>query len=114
MPIKTPRAHQRARQWQRRHRITQAYLGGASLEQVARRFGIERNSLAVNLSRWGVKLAPEDRRQRQAANAVAMSARSSGRPPVWPDCPEDKREDYEILRTCMKAAEARAVLEARA
>lgn len=114
MPIKSARAFQRSRQWQRRHRITQAYLGGASLDQVARRFGIARNSLAVNLARWGVKLPAEERRARQVANAVAMAARSKGRPPIWPDCPEHLQEDYALLRTCMSAGEARAMLEARA
>jgi len=36
---------------------------------------------------------------------------STGKPPVWPDCPQHLIHDYHHLRRYMTAAEAKAMLE---
>lgn len=102
----------------RRRAIEAAYRAGASISEVAAQFGIHRNSLAVNLHRWGIKLPEDERRRRYAEghrkSAAARAASMRGRPQVWPDCPPHLLSAYETLRLHYPAREARAMLEGQA
>lgn len=48
----------------------------------------------------------------QAVASRIGCARPAGRPPAWPDCPADLRDDYQrAIRAGFPAAEARAIAE---
>lgn len=77
------------------------YLAGMSRAEVARKYGLSHSGACMLLHR------ERTRRFREAPRAP-----STGRPPVWPDCPSHLADDYALIRRKgFSAAEARAMLE---
>ncbi|WP_374412713.1 helix-turn-helix domain-containing protein [Novosphingobium colocasiae] len=88
----------------RRQAMIRAYRDkGMTSAEVAKRFKVKRNTVFVNMARWGVKLPPQDARARMGS--------TSGRPEFWLNCPEHLREDYDTLRKYHGAVVARRMLE---
>lgn len=111
-----PYKHGSLSQVDRRLGILSDYLGGMTAPEVGRKWGMSANAVYVMAQYWGVKL-PKEERERRRAEASQKSADLRRGPRwsyVWPDCPDDKLEDYKTLRKYMSARQARATLEAQA
>lgn len=111
-----PYNHGSIAQVERRHGILRDYVGGMTGPEVARKWGITPNAVYTMAQYWGVKLSPEEK-ERRRAEACRKSADMRRGPRwsyAWPDCPDDKMEDYQTLRKYMSARDARATLEAQA
>lgn len=95
----------------KRQQITNDYIGGLTVPQLAEKYGRTRGGIQTSLWQWGVRLPPEERARRRTRNFEGTLRRA--RPPAWPDCPEHLKEDYKLLRKYMTAREARTTLEGR-
>lgn len=93
----------------KKEQIIRDYLGGMSAPELAEKYNRTRGGIETSLWQWRIKLPPEERARRRAANFGNTLAPI--RQPIWPDCPEHLKEDYETLRRYMPAREARARLE---
>lgn len=97
------------------------YRNGMTAPQVAAKHGTTAGTVYVLLSRHGVRLSPQERRERLAAASRLSGPHRAevmrGRPHVglmiWPGCPDHLRADYDTLSKYMTRGEARARLEAR-
>lgn len=99
-----PRALTAAQKLARRQAMIRAYRDkGMTSTEVAKRFKVKRNTVFVNMARWGVKLSPHEARSRMGS--------TPGSGAVWADCPEHLQEDYDILRKYHGARAARRMLE---
>lgn len=92
----------------KREQITRDYLNGMTVAKLAEKYGRTYGGIQTSLWQWRVKLPEGERlrRVREAKGGISFVK------PVWPDCPDDLRADYETLRKYYPAAQARKMLEA--
>lgn len=95
----------------RRKQITQAYLSGMTCRQLGEVFNRSPGAIQTDLSAWGVKLSPEERRRRRMGAGQRAVANGWGWKQVWPDCPDHLKADYENMSRYMSKREARRMLE---
>lgn len=95
--------------------IYQAYREGASLRAAASKFDLSHEAVRAVLKRRGEPLRPRvvalratwrDPGFRKRVSEAVRAGRT-----VWPDCPSEQRDDYELLRHYMTARKARAALD---
>lgn len=84
-------------------------VGGLSRREVAAKYGLSDGGLCKLLHTKGVVLSKRERTKRRKRAGYE----NVGRPPVWPDCPPELREEYETLRRYYGSAEARSMIEER-
>lgn len=88
------------------------YLGGMTAAECAEKYGLTPEGVRGLLNRYKVRL-PSSVRAKRLSECAKRARPSPGRPPVWPDCPEHLRRDYDRFRKHygFRSAEARAMLE---
>lgn len=91
----------------RNKQIIARYLAGETRSQLAEAFGMPQTTVRNILYRAKVRLPDRERRKRFQ---MPCRVNAGGRPAIWPDCPAELRQDYEILRRHMPSAEARELL----
>lgn len=86
------------------------FIGGMRQRDLAKKYGIGQRYVSCRLSARGVTLTPEQIRNRVVA--ALGTGKKRGRKPVWPDCPDHIRPEYDRLRRKgVRSAEAREILE---
>ena len=95
----------------KREEITRAYIGGMTVRELGIAFNRSPGAIQTDLSSWGVKLSPEERRRRRMGAGQRAVANGWGWKQVWPDCPEHLKSDYENMSRYMSKREARRMLE---
>lgn len=87
------------------------YLDGMTHRELAEKYGLKPMYVGQRLSKIGVTLSDDERRNR---GIIARQASDKiGRKRVWPDCPPELHAEYMWLRNSknIPAAEARRMLE---
>lgn len=106
---------------ERDREIVRRWMAGESQTAIGKAFGLTHSGVAKVLdrvsTRWAAAragaLAEMQRQRRPYADPKDRTGRS-GRPEVWPDCPEALRPQYRKIRAVIGSEAAKAQLRALA